>query len=84
MNARTCLSGIVVTTTAERLPEVAGALAGLPGVDVRQTDPATGRVIVVQEAASVDGEIEGMRRIQSLPGVVDASLVMHWFEDAAA
>ena len=75
-----CLSGIVVKTTAEQLPAVADALSALPGVEVRQVDAATSRLIVVQEAPSVEREVEGMQRIQSVPGVVDASLVVHWFD----
>lgn len=78
-----CLSGIVVTTTAERLTDVAHALNTLPGVEVRQTDAASARLIVVQEAACVDDEVAGMKRICALPGVVDASLVVHFFDDAA-
>lgn len=79
-----CLSGIVVTTTAERLPEVEAALTALPGAEVRYADATTARLVVVQEAHTIDDEIVGMQRIRALPGVVDASLVFHYFDDAAA
>jgi nitrate reductase NapD len=82
-SASTCLSGIVVTTSADQFNQVELRLAALPGVEVRQRDPAASRFVVVQEAATIDGEIDGMRAIQSLPGVVDASLVVHYFGDDA-
>jgi nitrate reductase NapD len=78
-----CLSGIVVTTAPERRDEVAGALAALPGVEVYRTDHRTARIIVVQEALTIDDEADGMRRIRALPGVIDTSLVYHYFGDAA-
>lgn len=78
-----CLSGIVVTTTPDAFTDVEVALAALPGIEVRERDPLTHRLVVVQEAATIDGEIDGMRAMQSLPGVVDASLVVHYFGDDA-
>lgn len=77
----TCFSGIVVKTTADRLAQVAAALNALPGVEVRESDPLRSRLIVVQAARSIDGEVEGMRRMRALPGVVDASLVFHMLDD---
>jgi nitrate reductase NapD len=79
-----CFSGIVVTTTADRIAQVAAALNTLPGVQVHHTEPERSRLIVVQEAGTIDGEVEGMQRMRALPGVVDASLVFHMVDDAAA
>jgi nitrate reductase NapAB chaperone NapD len=84
--APTYLSGLVVRTTPDRFDDVLAALGMLPGVSVHQTDAATARVVVVQEAPTLGAEMDGMRRIQTLPGVVDASLVYHYLgdgEDAA-
>lgn len=78
------LSGIVVTTTPAHLRRVAAALADLPGVEVHQTDEASARIVVVQEARDVGAEIEGLQRIQALPHVVSAGLVYHYFEDPTA
>jgi nitrate reductase NapD len=83
LTGATCLSGIVVRTTADRVAAVAAALAALPGVEVYRTDVDSARIVIVQEAASIDAETDGMRRIQALPGVIDASLVYHYFGDAA-
>ncbi|MGE5665468.1 MAG: chaperone NapD [Betaproteobacteria bacterium] len=76
-------SGILVTVAPAASDAMAGTLASLPGVEVHQIDRASGRIVVVQEAASVDAETEGFTRIRSLPGVIDAALVYHRFEAAA-
>ena len=60
------------------------ALSELPGVEVHERDEATGRIVVTQEAESVDAEVEGLRRIQRLPGVISAELVYHRLSDEAA
>ncbi|MEZ5581735.1 MAG: chaperone NapD [Candidatus Competibacteraceae bacterium] len=38
-------------------------------------------MVVVQGAATVDAEIEGLRRIQQLPHVIMAELVYHYFAE---
>lgn len=78
------LSGIVVVAAPGRLEEVVAALPGLPGVEVHHTDAAASRVVVVQEAPSIDDEVDGLTRIRSLPGVASADLVYHYFADEAA
>jgi periplasmic nitrate reductase NapD len=78
------LSGIVVTAAEGRLDEVVTGLRGLEGVEVRQTDPATGRAVVVQEAASVEAEVAGLVRIKALPGIVAAEMVYHYFAEDPA
>jgi nitrate reductase NapAB chaperone NapD len=75
------LSGIVVTTTPASVPDVVNGLATLAFVEVTQIDPVGGRIVVVQERASVADEMEGLRAIQRLPGVVSADLVVHYFGD---
>jgi nitrate reductase NapAB chaperone NapD len=75
------ISGIVVTTAPASVPDVAVRLAALPCVEVAQVDAAGGRIVVVQERASVADEMDGLRAIQRLPGVVTADLVVHYFGD---
>jgi nitrate reductase NapAB chaperone NapD len=75
------ISGIAVTTRPEWVEEVAQALAALDGVEVYQTDVASGKLVVIQEAPSVGAEVEGFKRIRALPHVVAADLVQHYFED---
>lgn len=77
------LSGVLVTAVPERLAEVAAALAALPGVEVRQTHAAGGRIVVVQEAAEIGAEVDGFMRIRALPHVLNVDLVCHYFGDEA-
>lgn len=74
------LSGILVMARPENLPGVVAELGTLPGVEVHQQDPV-GRVVVVLEADSVRAEADGLRRIQRVPGVLMAEMVVHYFED---
>ena len=73
------LSGILVVVPPERLADCAADLATLPGVEVHHTDPATGRLIVVQEARDVDAEVAGLLAIKARPHVRAAEMVYHYF-----
>lgn len=77
-------SGIVVTADPLHFDAVVAALETIPGVEVHHLDRASGRVIVVQEAADVQAEVEGFRRIRALPHVRGADLVYHYFGDQTA
>lgn len=73
------LSGILVVVPPERLADCAADLRTLEGVEVHHTDPATGRLIVVQEAPDVDAEMAGFLAIRGRPHVVSAEMVYHYF-----
>ncbi len=75
------ISGIMVTALPEHVAEVAQSLSALQGLEVFQTDVASGKLVVVQEAASVGEEVEGFKRIRAVPHVIAADLVQHYFED---
>lgn len=75
------LSGIAVTAEPEWAEAVASALALMPGVEVFHTDAASGKLVIVQEAASVGDEVTGFKAIRSLPHVIAADLVYHYFEE---
>jgi periplasmic nitrate reductase NapD len=79
--APTYLSGLVIRTTPDRFDDVLATLRTLPGVSVHHTDTATARIVVMQEAPTLGAEMDGMRCMQMLPGVVDASLVYHYLGD---
>ena len=64
------ISGIAVTTHPEWVAEVAQSLSGIEGVEVFQTDVASGKLVVIQEAPSVGAEVEGFKRIRALPHVL--------------
>jgi periplasmic nitrate reductase NapD len=65
----------------EHVVEVAQSLSALQGLQVFQTDAASGKLVVVQEAASVGEEVEGFKRIRAVPHVIAADLVQHYFEE---
>jgi len=75
------ISGIIVTALPEHVAEVAQSLSVLPGLEVSQTDAPSGKLVVVQEAASVGDEVEGFKRIRALPHVMAVDLVQHYFEN---
>ncbi len=74
-------SGIVVALKPGRLREGIRALNGLPGTEVYHVDEAQSRVVVVQEAASVHDEVDGMKAIKELPQVAYAAMVYHYFAE---
>jgi nitrate reductase NapD len=74
-------SGIVVICKPEQMSGVAGRLAALPGVEVHHQDVSQGKIIVVQEAESVDAEMAGVKRIKRVAGVILADMMYHYFED---
>lgn len=75
------LSGILVVAKPEMQGKVVEALNLLEGVEVHQVDEATGRIVAVQEAADIHAEIEGVKRIKSLPHVIMAEMVYHYLAE---
>jgi len=75
------LSGILVVTKPEYQAGVVEALNGLEGVEVHQVDAASGRIVVVQEAADIHAEIDGVKRIKALPHVILAEMVYHYLAE---
>lgn len=75
------ISGILVVADRAHLDTVLAKLAALDGVEVRQHDRASGRIVVVQEAPDVEAEVAGYGRIRALPHVLAADLVCHYFGD---
>ena len=78
MESNWSVSGLCVTARPEDLAAVTGLLNGLAGVEVHASDPDSGRLVVVQECASVEAHQNRLREIQALPGVLTADLVMHY------
>ena len=75
------LSGILVVAVPERCEEVAEALAAMPGIEVYQKEPATGKIVVVQEAPTIESEANSARALQEIPGVVSVNMVYHYFAE---
>jgi len=73
------VSGIVVGFAPGQRQRCLETLAALQGVDVYAVEGD--RAVITQESASTAEQEEGLRRIQALPGVANAALVYHWFEE---
>ena len=74
------LSSILVVTPTQHLESTIDKLNGMPGVEVHVFEEQTGRIIATLEALSVSAEVEGLRRIKSLPDIQYAEMVLHYFE----
>jgi nitrate reductase NapD len=75
-------SGLLVQSKPDHAEDCARELALCPGVEVFVTDETSGRIVVVLETESLDGQEKGLRRAQNLPHVLSAELVYHYFGDA--
>ncbi|MEW5893511.1 MAG: chaperone NapD [Pseudomonadota bacterium] len=75
------LSGILVVAKPEWLDTVIAELKALPGLEVHQTEPDTGRIVVVQEAPDIRAEMAALRAIKALPHVVLAEMVYHYIAE---
>ncbi len=74
------MSGILVVVRAGKVTAAVRALGALPGVEVHHVDAARGRIVVTQEADSIEGEVEGIKKIKAVPDVILAEMVHHYFE----
>jgi len=59
------------------MPEVERELSALPWLEIHARDTATGRLVVVQEHATVEDHQHGLRQLQAVPHVLTADLVVH-------
>ena len=75
------ISGILVVVSLQRVASMIELLQQMDGIDVHHIDAATGRIVITQEAESIKEEVDGLKRIQALPGVILAEMSYHNFED---
>ena len=75
------VSGILVVVPPEQIAAAIASLDRLHGVEVHHRDMATGRIIVTQEAETIQAEVDGLKRIKALPHVILAEMVYHCFEE---
>ncbi len=73
------ISAILVTTPRENTQHMIGQLNALDGVEVFHHDSASGKIIAIQEAATINDEIAGLKRIKKLPDIILAEMVEHYF-----
>jgi nitrate reductase NapD len=77
------ISGILVVVASERVEAMVTQLNQMDGIDVHHIDAATGRIVITQEAESISDEVDGLKRIRALPGIILAEMSYHNFEDDA-
>ena len=75
------ISGILVVVSPQRVESMVKQLNGLDGIDVHHIDAPTGRIVITQEAESIKDEVDGLKHIQALPGIILAEMSYHNFED---
>lgn len=71
------VSGLCLMVRPEHLREVEASLRELDWIEVYARDEATGRLIVVQEHETVEEHEKGLRKLQAVPHVLTADLVVH-------
>jgi len=75
------LSGILIISTTPKIDALIETLNAIPDVEVHHIDRDNNKLIVVQEAASVRNEVDGLKKIKKLPGVVLAEMVYHYLAE---
>jgi len=75
------ISGILVIVTPERVESMVDHLNGMDGIDVHHIEAATGRIVITQEAENINAEVDGLKRIRALPGIILAEMSYHNVED---
>jgi periplasmic nitrate reductase NapD len=75
------ISSLLVHSRPDRARAVAGVLRGMAGVEVHG-GIEEGKLVVTLETASEGEVVERLNRIQTLDGVLAATLVFHHFEPA--
>lgn len=77
-------SSILIAFRPETMTETLDAVKALSGVEVFQVDEEHSRAIAVIEAETTGAEVAMFETIQRLAGVIDVSLVNHYFADEMA
>ena len=75
------ISGILVIVSPQRVESMVDHLNSLDGIDVHHIEAATGRIVITQEAKTIHDEVDGLKRIRALPGIILAEMSYHNFED---
>ena len=71
------VSGLCLMVRPEHMGDVEASLREFDWIEIHARDEATGRLIVVQEHKTIKDHQEGMRRLQAVPHVLTADLVVH-------
>ena len=75
------ISGILVIVSPQRVESMVDQLQGMDGIDVHHIEAATGRIVITQEAEHISDEVDSLKRIRALPGIILAEMSYHNFEE---
>lgn len=70
-----------MVSTPSEVDQLIDTLNAMPHLDVHHVDRDSCKMIVVQEAESINDEIAGLKKIKQLPGIVLAEMVYHYFAE---
>jgi nitrate reductase NapD len=74
------ISSLVVRAMPERIEAIKAEIAALQGAEVHRSD-ALGKAVVVLETANQAEIADRMRAMESIPGVLNVSLIYHHVEE---
>lgn len=77
MNAEWHVCSLVVQLRPDVIDRVSAAISALPGGEVAAADAATGKLVVVMEAAASAALLANIESVRQLSGVLAVSLVYH-------
>lgn len=75
------LSGILIISTPSQIDSLIDALNAMPGIEVHHIDRDNSKLIVVQEADAIHDEVNGLKKIKKLSGIVLAEMVYHYIAE---
>ncbi len=71
---------LVVQARTDKLDSAISAIEALPGAEVPTSDPS-GKLVVLLEHADESGMLGCISNIESIPGVISATLVYHQIDE---
>ena len=80
-NHKMNLSGILIISTPSEIDTLIETLNAMLGVEVHHIDRDSNKLIVVQEAETIHNEVDGLKKIKKLPGIVLAEMVYHYLAE---
>ena len=73
------ISAILVVVKPGNLDSILTSLQRLPNLEIHHIDRDNNRLILTQEAETIDAEVNGLKAIKKTPGIVMAEMVQHYF-----
>lgn len=75
------ISGILVIVAPEQVEQTLSTLQTMDGIDIHHIEHSSGRIVITQEAETIQHEVDGLKKIRALPGIILAEMSYHSFEN---